>query len=211
MDPDTDGPWDPDTEPWAQIRVHTPCIPCVKWEYVDINSTSNGCPSGWGNHRSCVTAKFLGDHLSLGLMTPDQSRMLAQGARARACGVNAPCASDHRTTRKRDAAPHASDHRPKKRARCTVAHQRRATGPPFPGIGAHPPIHYLSQSISARTVVDVCGDAVVEKWVVRKRKYPGMRKPLFPKQKRFHTGKSPEATWSRVVQYCQNEEKDAPR
>ena len=92
----------------------------------------------------------------------------------------------------------------------TVAHQRHATGPPFPGIGAHPPIHYLSQSISTRKRVDVCGDVVVEAWVVRRRVYPG-RKPLFPKQKRFRTGKSPEATWSKVIQYCQNEEKGVPR
>ena len=67
-----------------------------------------------------------------------------------------------------------------------------------------------SVSRSPRANVDVCGDVVVEAWVVRRRVYPG-RKPLFPKQKRLHTGKSPEATWSKVVQYCQNEEKDAPR
>ena len=92
----------------------------------------------------------------------------------------------------------------------TVARQQQAAAPPFPGIGVQPPIHYLGQSISTQQRVDVCGDAVAEKWVVRRRTYPG-RKPLFPKKKQFRTGKAPKATWSKVIKYCQDEEARTPR
>ena len=92
----------------------------------------------------------------------------------------------------------------------TVAHQQQAAAPPFPGIGVQPPIHYLGQSISTQKRADVCGDAVAETWVVRRRTYPG-RKPLFPKKKQFRTGKAPKATWSKVIKYCQDEEARTPR
>ena len=139
-----------------------------------------------------------------GTLTSTTAPNLTKRARmdARAHDVGKGCSEDASPT-----CSHDDNGRPNP---YTVARQQQAAAPPFPGVGVQPPIHYLGQSISTQKRADVCGDAVAEKWVVRRRVYPG-RKPLFPKKKQFRTGKAPKATWSKVIKYCQDEEARTPR